>query len=358
MSKLDLYLGKIVAQMMALASAGLISLLVIFTFLAELEDIQNDYTLLVISHYVALSIPRMFYETLPFAALIGSLTGLGLLANNSELIVMRSAGISTWQITLATLKPALALAALGLLVGELLLPGFERDARVIRENAMEFEITPRGGFWHREGSSYMHFANVSYDGNLRNISEYTRAENQHLTRTLWAESARYIAEPSNGHEGYWQFENVITSSLDGNKQAEQLSEMRWDTSLTPEILNTEILVEPDKMSILELRRKIDHMQSQGLNTGKFELGFWTKSFQPIASLSLVFIAISFIFGPLRETTMGMRVVSGLVIGIAFKFIQDMLSPASLVFGFPPLIATLLPIVICLAVGAHLLRRAN
>ena len=70
------------------------------------------------------------------------------------------------------------------------------------------------------------------------------------------------------------------------------------------------------------------------------------------------MAVAFIFGPLRETTMGMRIVTGLVIGVLFKFVQDLLSPASLVFGFPPLAATLVPIVICLGLGYHLIRRAN
>jgi lipopolysaccharide export system permease protein len=39
-------------------------------------------------------------------------------------------------------------------------------------------------------------------------------------------------------------------------------------------------------------------------------------------------------------------------------VQDLLSPASLVFGFPPLIATATPILICLVSGYALLRRAN
>jgi lipopolysaccharide export system permease protein len=54
----------------------------------------------------------------------------------------------------------------------------------------------------------------------------------------------------------------------------------------------------------------------------------------------------------------MRVVTGLVIGIIFKFVQDLLSPASLVFGFPPAIASLIPIVVCFLVGYMLMRRAN
>ncbi|MBO6555835.1 MAG: LPS export ABC transporter permease LptG [Pseudomonadales bacterium] len=352
MKHLDRYLASTVATTMALSSLGLVALFVIFTFLDQVEDVKNDYTLLTAAQYVSYSIPRMFYETLPYAALIGCLTGLGLLASNSELIVMRSSGVSTWQITWATLKPALALVVAGLLVGELLLPDFERTARLLRENATELDITPQGGFWYRENQQYMHFNAISPAGELQNINKYA-AEKEALSRTLWAERAHYRED-----QGNWLLENVIITDLQAGNEQRRLVEMVWETTLTPELLKTEILVEPDKMSILELRRKINHMRSEGLNTGKFELGFWTKTFQPIASLSLVFVAISFIFGPLRESTMGMRVVSGLVIGILFKFVQDLLSPASLVFGFPPILATLVPILLCLAAGVLLLRRAN
>jgi lipopolysaccharide export system permease protein len=56
--------------------------------------------------------------------------------------------------------------------------------------------------------------------------------------------------------------------------------------------------------------------------------------------------------------MGMRVVTGLVTGIVFKFFQDLLSPASLVFGFSPMVAVLIPIVLCFGAGYFLLRRAG
>lgn len=358
MTRLDLYVGRTVALMILMASAGLIGLFVLFTFLDQMDDLRNDYTITEVSRYVLYSVPRIFYETLPFAALIGCLTGLGLLANNSELIVMRSAGVSTWQVFWSATKPALFLVILGVLVGETLLPDYERTARVLRENAMADDITPRGGFWYRESDIYMHFNAVSHAGELRDIHQYSIRENRDLYQTRWAESARYI--PQEGATGgYWQLSNIVTTHLEnGIKREVHQAESRWQTELTPEILNAEILVQPDKMSMMELRRKIKYMTSQGLNTGKFELGLWLKLFQPIATLSLVFVAVSFIFGPLRQTTMGMRVVTGLVIGILFKFVQDLLSPASLVFGFPPLIATLLPIIFCIGLGFHLLRRAN
>ena len=355
MAKLDFYIARTVAAMILLASFGLISLFVIFTFLDQMEDLREGYTLTEVMRYVSYSVPRIFHETLPFAALIGCLTGLGLLANNSELIVMRSAGVSTWKIFWSATKPALVLIVFGVVIGELLLPDFERTARVFKENAMTNEITPQGGFWYRERDIYMHFNSVSHAGDLNDIHQYFVDTNNRLYQTRWADSARYIEADI----GYWLMENIVVTHLDDpTKHIERLDSIIWRTELTPAILSAEILVEPDKMSITELWRKIGHMTSQGLNTDKYELGFWSKLLQPLASLSLVFVAVAFIFGPLRQTTMGMRVVTGLIIGVLFKFVQDLLSPASLVFGFPPLIATLVPILICIILGYNLIRRAN
>ena len=159
-------------------------------------------------------------------------------------------------------------------------------------------------------------------------------------------------------EKYWLLETVVTTRFSDDKTViETAPSYQWNTGLTPSLLINEVLVRPDKMSIRELSAKVDYMRNQELNGMKFELGFWHKVLQPLATLSLVFVAISFIFGPLRESTMGMRVVTGLVTGIVFKFIQDLLSPASLVFGFPPFIAVVIPIIICFSAGYFLLRRA-
>ncbi len=341
--------------MILTASFGLISLFVIFTFLDQMEDLDEGYTLSEVLRYVSYSVPRIFYETLPFAALIGCLTGLGILATNGELIVMRCAGVSTWKIFWSATKPALFLILFGVFIGELLLPDFERTARVLKENATEDEITPQGGFWYREQDIFMHFNSVSHLGDLKDIHQYLINDQNNLYQTRWANSAQYIKKD----DGYWLMKDIVVTYIDDPEmRVKRLDTLIWRTELTPDILSAEILVEPDKMSITELWRKISYMSSQELNTSKFELGLWSKLLQPLASLSLVFVAVAFIFGPLRETTMGMRVVTGLVIGILFKFVQDLLSPASLVFGFPPLIATLVPIVTCVIIGYILIRRAN
>jgi lipopolysaccharide export system permease protein len=53
----------------------------------------------------------------------------------------------------------------------------------------------------------------------------------------------------------------------------------------------------------------------------------------------------------------MRVFSGLVLGVLFKFCQDLLAPVALVFGIAPILAVIMPILICTLFGWWQLRRA-
>ena len=359
MKRLDSYVVQTIAQMMLLAIVGLLGILMIFTFIEQVEDIRNNYRLINVIQYTIFSAPRMFYEIIPYAALIGCLAGLGLLANNSELIVMRAAGVSTWAILLNAMKPTLVLILIGLYVGEFILPDIERMARNERARALSTanQVAPTEGLWYREGDVFMHFDEVDQSGVLMGISHYEFDENQRLIQTLQA--ARGVYHDVRRDEKYWLLEDVVITDLASTgTHTEKATSRRWNTELAPNLLETENLVEPDKMSIGELRAKINYMSKQGLNSLKFQLGFWNKVLQPLATIGLVFVAISFIFGPLRESTMGMRVVTGLVIGILFKFVQDLLSPASMVFGFAPIIAVLIPILLCFIFGYVLLRRAN
>jgi lipopolysaccharide export system permease protein len=68
--------------------------------------------------------------------------------------------------------------------------------------------------------------------------------------------------------------------------------------------------------------------------------------------------VSFVFGPLREATMGVRILMGVVVGFVFKFIEDLLAPLSVVFGIEPLVAILVPISLCYLTGTYLLVRSS
>ncbi|XOV90282.1 MAG: LPS export ABC transporter permease LptG [Pseudomonadota bacterium] len=359
MKQLDAYVARTVGLTILLAVVGLVGILSIFTFLEQVEDIEKNYDIFAVLWFCLFSLPRIFYEIAPFAALIGCLAGLGLLASNSELLVMRSSGVSTWAISWSALKPALVLVLVSLLVGEYVLPDVERMARNERTKALsaDNQITPYFGMWYREGNVFMHFDEMTQAGVIGGLSHYYMNGAKEIDRSLYAERA--VFHDVRPDEKYWLMENVVLTDIYPDRtEVRKLASLEWRTGLEPDLLKTELLVRPDKMSIAELRAKIDYMEAQSLNSSKFQVGYWQKILQPLATLSLVLVAVSFIFGPLREATMGMRVVAGVVIGILFKFVQDLLAPASLVFGFPPVLAILVPVSLCLVIGLVLMRRAN
>ena len=95
-----------------------------------------------------------------------------------------------------------------------------------------------------------------------------------------------------------------------------------------------------------------------MDSDTYYLAFWKKVLQPLSTLALVILAISFVFGPLREATMGARVFVALAIGLVFTILQRMMEPASLLYGFDPLLAVLMPILLCASVGFFLMRKVR
>ena len=118
------------------------------------------------------------------------------------------------------------------------------------------------------------------------------------------------------------------------------------------------MLDPKNLSIRNLYYYIHYLRDQNIANSDYSLSFWQKVLAPLAIASLVLIAISFIFGPLRSVTMGQRIFSGVLFGVAFEIAQRLFGPSSLVFGFSPLLAVLIPIVLCVAVGVYLLRRSR
>lgn len=351
MHKLNRYIGRRVAAAILLVLLVIVGVDVLASVIDQLEDVRGNYTFLASLQYVAMTVPGRFYEFLPFAALVGCLAGLGTLAGNSELVVMRAAGVSTLRLVWATMKPALAISLVGLLLAEFIAPPSQQIAESFRAVALQEEGKAHSeyGMWHREGNRYMHFNAVQPNGVLHGVSIYRFGPQRQLEQSLYAARASYIGDR-------WLLEEVKTVSF-GERRAhrETHGSLGWTTELTPELLNI-LVLEPADLSISGLWRYASYLREQGINSASYLLSFWNKLLQPLMILGLVLVAISFIFGPLREVTMGFRVFVGVLIGVVFRMLQDMLGPASLVFGFAPVYASIGPIALSFAVGTALMMR--
>lgn len=353
MVKLDRYICIHVFLAILTVLGIIVGLALLFAFIDELGDVQGNYGLGDALQYVLLTSPRRLYDMLPMAALIGCLIGLGTLASSSELTIMRAAGVSLGRIVLSVMKPMLVLLVAGILIGEYVAPLTEDIAqarRSLAQGAGEAQSSKRG-LWHRQENEFVHVNAVQPGGVLVGVTRYRFDEERRLLSSSFARRASYQGD-------HWRLENIATTHFRGDHtEVARAPEERWDVQLTPQLLGT-VVMEPEALSITGLWRYIHYLGEQGLNNSRYWLAFWTKVLQPAVTVALVLLAISFIFGPLRSVTLGQRIFTGVVVGFVFRIIQDLLGPASQVFGFSPLLAVVLPACVCALIGAWLLRRAG
>ena len=353
MRKLDLYVGRSVLAAMVAVLLVILGLDLIFAYLDELEDVNESYQAMDVVRYLLWTMPERVYEYLGFGALVGCMIGLGTLAGTSELTVMRAAGVSVARITWAVMQPVLVLIALGLVLAEFVIPHTSQTAETHKAMALG-ELEGSGldrGLWMTDRGEFVHFNAALSDGELFGVTRYRFSEGRELE---WVE----FSERGQFDDGRWTLQNSRATTFTEDRANSELEpQTEWKTDITPQLFSLVVPL-PADLSPRNLWSYGKFLDGKGQDAGRYWLQFWKKILQPLTIASLVMVAISFIFGPLREVTTGLRVFAGVIVGLVFQTLQDMLGPSSVVFGFPPFVAVLLPILVCFAVGWGLLKRAR
>lgn len=322
-------------------------------FVHEFPDIGvGNYGWLQTLHYVPMLLPQDLYLLFPMAGLIGSLIGLGVLASHSELILMRVSGMSLKSIVLVVLKTALLLLIIMAVVGEGVAPISQHKARVYKSVAMSKgqALFTKRGIWMHNKNNFIHVGEVLPNGKLRAILRYVVDARQQLVTASFAKQGYY-------HGGEWIFTDVAETKF-GDHAAESniYPEQRWELKINPRFLGL-TNIDTEQKSLLELYRYINYQQKIGLSSERSAYIFWQRLLQPLSSIVMIFLAVPFIFGHLRNKTMGLRIVIGAICGFGFYLVNQFVGPLVLVYHIPPALAALVPSLLFAAFGGFLLRQA-
>lgn len=356
MNQLSWYVSRNVLGAMLTVLLLLVGLDVVFSFIGELQQgLKGNYHALQAFWFALLCEPGDAYQLLPIAALVGGIVGLGMLASSSELTVMRAAGVSIGRIVWWVLKPALLLVMIGILLGQFLVPWAQQRAELLKAVAVGGGNIPGQlwGYWHREGDSFVQINLVRPDGVLVGVNRFSLLADGHLQAVQSASTGEYISRQD------WILRDVKGTQLqpEGGAAANTIAAQAWRTDLSPDFLRL-ATVDPQFLSLTDLFLFARDLREQHLDASNYFLEFWKKLFAPVATLSMVLIACSFVFGSLRSVTLGQRIVAGVLVGLLFRYGQDFFGYASLVFHFSPLVAAALPIAISLVIGLVALVRVR
>ena len=354
MRLLDRYIGATVAGSTLIVLLVLLALFSFGSFVAELDAVgKGDFTLTVAAEYVLLTLPRMAYQLFPVIALLGSVIGLGILASNNELLVMRAAGVSVGRIALSVMKVGLLWTVIAVILGEFVAPYTDRVAQTMHNTALvdRFAMTSRNGLWARDSREFIHIGDVLGKGTVRGITIYQFDDKQRLLEVTQARSGQFAA-------GKWTLYHVARSQIDpSGVHTEELDQMSWQSLLTPEMIEV-VVVKPDSLSFKGLLDYIGYLRDNGLDAEHYQLAFWNKLVLPVTTAVMVFLSIPFIFGPLRSVGIGQRIFVGTLVGIGFYLLGQLFGFAGLLYKIPTPLSAALPTVLFFILAVLLVRRVR
>ena len=322
-------------------------------FLRQLGSVgRHGYTVTDAMVYVLVTFPRRAYGMFGNAALIGGLLGLGSLAGSGELTALRAAGMSRLRIA-ASAAGVVAVLLVGVVIlGETVAPWGDQQAQAmqLRMRSGILGLGNASGLWARDGDDIINARGTTLkqqDGvsevQLSDVRVFTFEPGGQLSRFQWARTAT--------HDGrQWNLHDVRSTTLDAQgTHSVTVPNEPWQSSLNPQVL-AQSVVQPQYLSMRDLRRNMHYLESNGESPGSYAVAFWGRVLYPLNVLVLVLCAMPFAFGTLRSGGMGKRLFIGMLLAIGWYFMQQAMVNFGTVYGLPPLFANLLPVVLlaCLA----------
>ncbi len=349
------YVIRTVLGYTALVMIVLLALGALFMFIGQQDDIGvGNYTATQALLFVALNLPSYLFQLLPVAALIGSLLGLGNLARGSELIVMRSSGVTTLRFCIWLGTAGLILASLMFVVGEYVAPPLGSYARQLKVFAKfdEFNLAGNRATWVRDGDTIISVDQQSASTRFGGIKVFRVDPARKLVSVGRAESASVKGDK------VWRLEKYVGTAFAQDSLAatvERDDERDVRTSLSSDFLGLAI-AEPDSMGLRDLRGYIAHLQRNELQSSRFEAAYWSRLARFVAVLLVIILALPFCVGSLRNSGQGARTVIGVLIGAGFVLLSQTLESSGELFSLPSWMVGWLPTALLGVVTGTLLWR--
>ncbi|HWX12925.1 MAG TPA: LPS export ABC transporter permease LptG [Trinickia sp.] len=320
---------------------------------------------------VALQTPSRFYEIIPVAALISAIYVFAQMAASSEFTIFRVSGLSTGRALGSLIKIGIPLVAVTYFIGEVVGPYTDQLSERVRLEALGTAVSTdfASGVWvkdtltaREDGEQVTRFVNVGElmpDTTISKVRIYEFDSRFRLTNVRLAQSGRY---QGNGH---WLLKGVTDTQLTSIARpvaqpadalapvyrAQQITLPQYSlrSELTPQILSV-LLISPDRMSIFNLFRYIQHLTENHQDTRVYELSLWKKLLYPFAVLVMLVLSLPFAYLHTRAGVVGVKVFGGIMLGMSFQLFNTLFSHMGMLNTWPAPMTAATPALIYLVLG--------
>lgn len=343
--------------------AVLLGFFLVLVTMDGLEEMKNlgrfDYTWRTLASVVLLRSPDYVYRLLPICTLIGGVLALSNMAARSELIAWRASGLSVKHMVGIIMSMGVLLAGVVIVVGEAGIANADQWARSIKNTALHSDsyFKNAGGYWSRqlleqEGSRMINVRTVIKGDTLADVRLYEMTPDFALKSIVYAQTAHETEQ-----SGQWRLKGVTRYDLNlSDKGVVASKKEQWfeeqivnlgDNTLSAIRYQGQSFV---GLPLMKLRQRIDSLQSTGQRSRDFELGFWQKLFYPLSMLTMLLLALPFAFMQTRKGGVGVRVVTGIFLGLLFFILTALVQFLGPLLTYSPAVIAAMPTILFLFIA--------
>ncbi len=339
---LDRYILKQFFVASLVSMLGFIIIYVAVDLMEKLDKFLDHHVPfgIVVEYYVNFT-PQIIALILPVCLLLGSLFATGRMSMASEIVAMRSAGISLYRLMVPFIVASVLISASAVYFNGWILPHANvRVEEILRDRVQEDLITSQQFDLYLQDSKNRIVSMADYSwGQKRGTKISVQTFDPHdITRMTSRIDASLITWDST--RGMWHLQDAAERVFETDTTAEMIrhipgAESYYHFSFTPQELKDRLL-KMDEMTNPELYRRIQLKRRSGQDVAQDEVDYHSKYSLAFTSLIVVLFGVPFASKKKRG---GLSFEFSIAIAIAFVFLS--FTKISQSFGYNGLVPPML-----------------
>ena len=328
LNRIDRYIFKIVFSSFLIVSTIFCILFFIFTYLAQVTNNNAGVSNWDLILNTLFQLPGILYTLLPACAMVGALMGLSLLANNSEIIVLRSSGRSTMQISKGVILVGLIGSLTTMLFGGYIAPSLQKlaDTNIVSYNT--------NNMWLKTPNGIMNISRIDpQKKTAQNIRKFIIKDNK-IDEIRFAKNAKYSHD---ARATVYDISTVKFPTQDGQKHIEvtkHIPETSWTNPIPISIAQVITINDNDYLNFNQLSEYM--LSASQAKNESLSLKFWQEIFQPISLMILILLSVPLSIGSTRSSTLIIKLLLGAFFGFSFFIVNQIFGPIALILHIPPI----------------------
>lgn len=318
MGIIERYIALIWSRLLMLCLSGFVGLYLVIDIIEKVPRfLRGGGGTEGILPYFVWKLPEMVSRTTTFSVLMATLLTLGVLSRDSEIVALRSCGVSLFKISLPMLYLGFAVSILLLINGEIVLPicyaRTESIEQVYIKKNVDRAMFKRNNIWFRSKSMILQAR--LYEPKTKTLSGVVVwSVDASMTPVSRIDAATVVYR-----EGRWIMDSASLKNFQSaaGYASRFVQTMELDINLKVEDLQV-LDKDADNLSIRTLNEYAENLRQGGYKAYRYLTLMHTKIASPFAALIMVLLGIPF---ALRNSRSGGGIAMGIgaSVGIGFAY---------------------------------------